>query len=80
MATVKIIILAAVALLFGVVFGALLIVALILANEEPRKRCGNCAAFDRDLRICWWDRKPRGEYRKGCVHFDKSAEYESNSN
>ncbi len=73
MATVKIIILAAVALLFGVVVGALLIVALILANEEPHKRCGNCATFDRGLRICWFDGMPRDEYDKSCVHHGKES-------
>lgn len=67
----KISLLIIVAIVFAVIFTLLFIVVLIAINEESRKRCGNCAAFDRDLRICWWDRTPHDDYTKGCVHHER---------
>ena len=55
----------------AILVAVLVIFVLIAVNEEPRKRCGNCTAFDRDLRICWWDRIKRDEYDNGCVSYEK---------
>ena len=69
----RIILLVIVVIVFAVIFTFLFIVVLIAINEEPRKRCGNCATFDRDLRICWFDGMPRDEYDKSCVHHGKES-------
>ena len=57
-----------VALVLAVVVVSALYLVLRKINEETSKRCGNCVAFDRDLRICWYDRTTRDEYGKGCMH------------
>ena len=69
----KLLLLALVAFVFGIAVGILLIFVLVAINEEPRKRCGNCIAFDRDLRICWWDRMPRDDYKKGCARHERKT-------
>lgn len=64
------------------VLAAALIVCFLLAviasalNEEPGPRCGTCAFFDRDLRICWKNsRLPnKQEYDRSCVEFEKKDE------
>ena len=51
----------------------LLAIVVVALNEEPGPRCGTCAFFDRDLRICWKDNKlpNRQEYDKSCCEFEK---------
>lgn len=70
----KIISMLLVILLLSAVAIVLLAIVITAVNEEPRKRCGNCTAFDRDLRICWYDNSPRGEYSKKCVHHNQDTE------
>ncbi len=67
----KIFILALAAFVLGIAAGILLIFILVAAAERPRRRCGNCIAFDRDLRICWYDGVHRSDRDKPCIHHNK---------
>ena len=74
MRTLGTVILAAIA--FAVIFAGALLGVLGYINEQRRPHCGNCTAWDRDLRICWWDRQERGEYDKGCEQHKREIKNE----
>ncbi len=63
-----------VAIIFAVIVAGAFLGVLGCVNEETRKRCGNCATWDSDLRICWWDCHKCGEYDKGCEMHVKQKE------
>ena len=54
----------------------LLAIVVIALNEEPGPRCGTCAFFDRDLRICWRNNQlpSRQEYDRSCCEFEKKED------
>lgn len=60
----------------ALVISFMLLVILVSLNEEPGPRCGTCAFFDRDLRICWKNNKlpTRQEYDTKCSEFEKKED------
>ena len=65
------IILLLVAFIFAVIVVGALLGVLGYINEQRRPHCGNCSAWDRDLRVCWWDCHKCGKYDKGCPHHER---------